>query len=284
MSTTEGVPAREGMNDDPSLTATSPSGDKKDPESPTTSGSDESVVKQLRDKLAESGRRERETSDLADKITEQNRQLQEFIATQKQSMEPKPNGETGYDQFTRVMFDSESTPEQSQAAFVAALRKSAEDAANAVEAKFAPQMEALNTKGRANRAYNYGREFFQSKGMPELAEQQGPFYAWVVDEMTNKGNPFLRGIWSSVDDAPEQVFPVVYDKYLDHMGIKVPTTTPEQRAEMEEAALVDHPSNILAVSKDAVQAVETAADTAGRDLSMFEMSQVLAKEGHFDKQ
>ena len=280
MSTTGGVPASNETNDDLPLTATSPRGNKEDPESPTTSGSDESVAKQLRDKLTESGRREKEALELARSVREQNEQLQTLIAEQRQSLQPKPNGDTGYERFADAVFDENATPEQARAALTDYVAAVAEDTANKVRAEFTQQMEAVGNRGRADRAINYGVSFFAEKGVPELADRDSDFYSFVLGKMKD-GDAFTRGLWSSVDDAPQEVYPLMWEKYLAHKGIKPSSTTPEQRREMEEAALADHPSNTLSVNKDALQAVEAAADKAGRDLSMLEMSQIMAKEGHF---
>lgn len=277
---TEGTTAPAGTTDD----LLSPGKGTVDPGTQPMSGSDEEVAKELRAKLSEMGRERQEQSAALQEHRRTIDTLTNLVDKLRtgDKTKTKPNAIEGMDSFISTILDSEKTAEESAAALrdygAAIAKNAAETATRGFETKLAEQRQSTSV----NAVTSYGREFFANKGMPDLAGENSDFFSYIIDGIKG-GDRVLAALWNTVESSPQEVFPMVWDRYIKARGV---TVKPTAIAEHKEASILsDLPANVVgAASKDALADVRAAAKELGRDLTFQETAEVMAKKGHYDDQ
>lgn len=265
---------RHGQSDDDDvLTTTSSSGDETGTETGTEQGSDETVVQQLKNKLAAQGR-ELKAKDEA--LTTLTQKTTELIEQMKAQSAPKPNGDLDISTYLEGLAGEDATVEDLGKAVNSFLRDSLAQQETKLRQEFRTQAKELETGQRENTVLNHAKDFFRSKGVEQLAQRGSDFYLFLR-ERANAGDAIVGSVWSAAESAPEWAFSTLWPIYLKDRGIK--DRKPPTRDEHMDSVLYDEPSSQVSVGKDAQELVRAAREKKGSDLEMEEIDALFRQKG-----
>lgn len=278
MFTTGRTPAHGGKDDDSTATVDNDS-TSVNPTSQTTSGPDESVAKQLKAKLSERGREKKELVQTVEAQNQTIAELTELVKASNKPANPSDNGITEMDAYLDTVLSSEASTEEAKAALVAALKLNAKTTREEVTKELTERVEGVEKTQRAGDTYRFAESFFAARDVPELGRPGSDFFNFVTDKVA-EGDPHVTWLWSGARSIPDTVYPQLFDKYLDSMGIKNLAPTSEDH---KAAALADFPSAAHEVTKSAAEDIAAAQEKAGRPLTLDESRILLENKGHFDR-